>query len=216
MKRHMNVGLFGGTFDPCHSGHLFLARAAVDYCQLDRVEFIPAAAPPHKHLPCITSFTHRSEIIRLAIEGENNFYLSDIESTLPVPSYTVDTLLHYRDSLPASTDLFFIIGKDAFLEIISWKKFKRVLSLSHFVVFEREGYDNNSIISLLKSLGYKLQGDIWQSSWSDKYVILPPLKVPMVSSSEIRKMIQSKNCPLESVVLKNVAVYIRKNHLYNY
>ncbi|MEE9910542.1 MAG: nicotinate-nucleotide adenylyltransferase [Deltaproteobacteria bacterium] len=141
----MKWGLFGGTFDPIHFGHLRAAQELVTLLDLDRVIFIPAALPPHKSARIITPFEHRLQMVRLAIAGNEFFSFSDVESLRPGKSYSIDTVQYFLDSHDARLELYFITGQDAFDAITTWREWEKLLSLCHFVVITRPGYDNRGL-----------------------------------------------------------------------
>ena len=136
----MNIGLFGGTFDPIHSGHLAAARAARERFQLDVVYFIPAGLPPHKnrHAP----YEERFAMVSLACAGEPRFVPSTAEAPAPgKPSYSILTVRRFRRELGAGAELYFLIGADAFLTIRSWQQWRALLNSANFVVISRPGFD---------------------------------------------------------------------------
>lgn len=140
MDSKQRVGLFGGTFDPIHYGHLVIAEDARVYLGLDKVHFAPAFQPPHKSQGTYSSFEHRVSMVELAIKSNPRFSLSLIETRLPVPSYTVDTVRAFRRELPADTVLYFIMGMDSLANILTWHKPGELLQLCRIVVAERAGY----------------------------------------------------------------------------
>ena len=143
----MNIALFGGTFDPIHAGHLRAARAAARKFRLDRVLLIPAGNPPHKYCDRLTSFPQRYCMVALACAGDRRLIPSLLEApTLEGGScYTIDTVRKVRRSLHKTDCLFFLIGVDAFLELPSWKEYRRLLDLVDFIVVSRPGFDANEI-----------------------------------------------------------------------
>lgn len=134
----MKIGLMGGTFNPVHLAHLRIAEEARELCALDRLVFIPAAAPPHKPLAGEVSFEQRYEMVRLAIAGNPVFELSDIEAHRAGKSYSVDTIGSFRNDHPGD-ELFFIIGSDSFLEIGLWHRYAEIFPLCSLIVVERPG-----------------------------------------------------------------------------
>lgn len=134
------IGLFGGTFDPIHRGHLQIAREAAQKFALDRVLLIPAANPPHKTAAALTPYADRLRMTEIACAPYPEFCASALESG-PEKSYTVETLEHVRRDLFEEGELFFIIGADAFREIETWKCWRRVLKLTDFIVISRPGSD---------------------------------------------------------------------------
>jgi nicotinate-nucleotide adenylyltransferase len=147
----MNIGLFGGTFDPVHRGHLALARAALDHYKLNRVFFVPANIPPHKQRQPLSPFLHRFAMLALATAQEKAFVPSLLEApeegALPIrklrgekPNYTIDTIRRLKQSLKASDKLFLLIGMDAFADIAKWHESEALFRECEFVVASRPGY----------------------------------------------------------------------------
>jgi nicotinate-nucleotide adenylyltransferase len=146
----MKWGLFGGTFDPIHIGHLRCASEMLEIFDLNRIIFVPAARPPHKLNTTITPFYHRQQMIRLAIEGNPEFSFSDVENRREKTSYSVETVEYLRDKhRPEKIDLYFILGQDAFHAIRTWKDWERLLMMCHFAVMTRPGYTNRGLDEIL-------------------------------------------------------------------
>ena len=131
------IGVLGGTFDPPHLGHLWLASLAADAMELDRVLFMPAAQPPHKVGGTISRATDRLLMTRLAIAGEPRFEICAIELERPGPSYTVDSLEELLRIEPDGTRLFLIMAADSLATIDSWREPDRVLELAEWIVGPR-------------------------------------------------------------------------------
>lgn len=134
------IGLFGGTFDPVHNGHLRAAEEIRQAFSLAWLEFLPARIPPHKTDQPLTEVYHRVAMLRLAVEGNPYFRVSEVEAAREGVSYLVDTLETYRKHYPADVALYFIMGMDSFSEIATWLRYPELFSLSHFIVITRPGY----------------------------------------------------------------------------
>jgi len=132
------IGIFGGTFDPIHFGHLRLAEEMAEGLGLDQVLFIPAGQPPHRGAPRIAA-THRLEMVRRAIAGNPRFAVDAREVTSPRPSYTVDTLTALRAELGKEQPLWLLLGADAFLELPTWHEWRRLFELANIAVAARPG-----------------------------------------------------------------------------
>jgi len=130
------VAVLGGSFNPIHYGHLLLADDVLEQLGLDRVLFVPAAAPPHKAAAQLAPATDRFEMVRLAIAGHPRFEVSDLELRRAGPSYTVDTLAALATGGDA---LFLVIGSETFLDLLSWREPRRVAGLARLVVIPRTG-----------------------------------------------------------------------------
>ena len=147
------IGVFGGTFDPIHFGHLRLAEEMADALGLARVLFIPAGLPPHRGLPR-TAATHRLGMVRRAIAGNPRFVADAREVQRPQPSYTVDTLTTLRAELGDAQPLWLLLGADAFLGLPSWHDWRRLFELANIAVAERPGarlMQSDAIMEPLKS-----------------------------------------------------------------
>lgn len=135
----MRVGIFGGTFDPIHLGHLILAEQCRQQARLDQVLFIPAALPPHKREQAVSSFAQRVEMVTLAIAGNPAFRVDELEKERIGPSYTVDTLAQLRQARPGD-DLFFLLGSDSLRDFPTWYQPRRILELAELLVVERPDF----------------------------------------------------------------------------
>ena len=139
------LGLFGGTFNPIHVGHLRAAEEAAEVLALERVVFLPSAIPPHKAAACgdvIAPACHRLEWVRLATEGNPRFAVDALELEREGPSYSVDTLRTFRER---GVETVFLIGQDAFAEIGSWHEPETLFALTHFAVFPRTSDANGTL-----------------------------------------------------------------------
>lgn len=132
------IGIFGGTFDPIHYGHLRTGLELLERLELDELRFVPCAHPPHRPAPA-TPGRVRLRMLRAAIRGEPRFAADARELARPGPSYTVDTLEELRADLPGSP-LCLVLGMDAFLGLPSWHRWQRLLELTHVVVAHRPGW----------------------------------------------------------------------------
>jgi nicotinate-nucleotide adenylyltransferase len=135
----VRIGIFGGTFDPIHYGHLRAAEEARESFGLQKILFLPSARPPHKRGRVVSSSHHRLEMVRRAVAGNPNFHVSDLECNRPGLSYSVETLHALRGEVGPLADLYFLLGADAFLEIQTWRSCPELFELSHWVVMGRPG-----------------------------------------------------------------------------
>ena len=134
----MRLGLFGGTFDPVHYGHLLLAECAREQCQLDEVWLVPAAVAPHKQGAGITPVAQRIEMLELAVGGQETLRVSRIEAERSGVSFTVDTLEQLAAE-DATRELFLIVGADTLEDLVNWREPRRVCELATLVVARRAG-----------------------------------------------------------------------------
>jgi nicotinate-nucleotide adenylyltransferase len=133
----MRLGLFGGSFDPVHFGHLRAAEELSAHFKFDRLIFIPAAQHPHKQLAGPADFRHRLAMLKLAIKDRPGFEVTDLEESLPRPSYTVNTLRALKEK--EKEELFFLVGYDSFQSIRKWRGYEELITLVSLVVFRRPG-----------------------------------------------------------------------------
>lgn len=185
----MRIGLFGGSFDPIHLGHLLAASEAADALALERILFVVAARPPHK--TPVAPAEARYEMVLLATAEDRRFFASRLELDRPGPSYTVDTLEEARRLFPGD-ELFFITGADAYRDVLTWKEGHRLPELATLVAVARPGYDLSTMP-----------------------VPVVPLHVPEVgiSSTEIRRRLREGRSVRHWVPL-SVEVYLEKHALY--
>lgn len=134
----MKLGLFGGTFDPPHNGHLIVAQDALSALGLDRIIFIPAGAPPHKQDRRITPAPGRLAMLEAALQGDARFEIDPLELGREGPSYTVDTIAEIRSRHPGD-ELFLLIGADQFAEFGTWRDPAKIATLARVAVLTRSG-----------------------------------------------------------------------------
>ncbi len=139
----MRIGLYGGTFDPVHIGHIKAAVHVSEALSLDSLIFIPAMHPPHKRKHAITPFKDRVAMLQIAAEGQPGFFISAMEAERTGLSYTVDTLTEVRTHLDKGCELFFIVGLDMFIEINTWKDFKKIPELSDLIIIPRPTHNQD-------------------------------------------------------------------------
>nr|WP_320009800.1 nicotinate (nicotinamide) nucleotide adenylyltransferase [uncultured Desulfobulbus sp.] len=212
------IGLFGGTFDPVHQGHLALARHVRRQCLLDRVLFIPAPRPPHKGA-LATTFEQRVAMLELALDeaGEGtHMQCSRIEADLPAPSYTVQTVeaLLYQGTC---CTYFFIIGGDSLLDLPSWHRAADLLARVNLIVVQRDHLAVDRVGPMLRDLdpsfAYEHQGGIWRNQQGRTVRYIDDIELP-VSSSQVREELARGQQP--SMVAPSVFAYIRRHHLYGW
>ncbi|ERI90267.1 nicotinate-nucleotide adenylyltransferase [Clostridiales bacterium oral taxon 876 str. F0540] len=172
-------GIFGGTFDPIHNGHLYIAHEAVHQLNLDEIIFMPSGNPPHKTDKKKTDAVIRYEMVNAAIRGEKNFSVSSYEIRSPDLSYTYKTL-EYFNRLEPETEWYFITGADCLVELDYWKSVDRILNACRLVVFNRPGYSKEIILNQKKIVEEKYK----------KEIIFLDLGLFDISSTSIKKMIR--------------------------
>jgi len=209
------TGVLGGTFDPVHLSHLELAETARVEFDLGRVILVPAAVPPHKLEARITPFQHRVKMVEIACELHDAFECSSIEGGMPEPSYTIDTIKALLDQLGKGNTLYFIIGSDAFLEILTWKSYKEILHLVSLLVSRRKGVDETELSDLATTLSYAvIDKSIWTSKDGGKDICFLR-DTPAYLSSTIVKQYIDDDQMMKSIIPEKVVEYIRENNLYS-
>ncbi|TKB60907.1 MAG: nicotinate (nicotinamide) nucleotide adenylyltransferase [Nitrospira sp.] len=219
----LKVGLLGGSFNPIHNGHLTIARHVHESMQLSQVLFIPTGDPPHKRDGSLAPANVRLEMVRLAIADNPLFTVSDIEIRRTGKSYSIDTIRALHHHYGPSTELFFIIGLDAFLDFPTWREPKELLRICHVVVVPRPGQSFQALagMSLLPTLhSNELTGldtgalnrlDI--ANTSDPGVTCLAFPPCATSASEIRWRVRNK-LPLVNMLPPLVQSYILRHSLY--
>jgi len=211
----MTLGVLGGTFDPIHNGHIAAAAAAQASLDLESMVLVPSHIPPHRQDPVGATAEQRYAMARLAAE-QPGWTASRIEIDRDGPSYTFDTLVELRSG-SAGTQIFFILGADAFAEIASWSRYPEVLDLANFVVVSRPGITLNSLRERAPS-AFEHHPPCSPSALRDldseeTRVILVESNTPDISSTDIRRRVRAGE-PLSGLVPATVAEYIRTHRLY--
>jgi nicotinate-nucleotide adenylyltransferase len=200
----MRIGIFGGTFDPVHFGHLILAEQGREQGRLDEVWFVPAAHPPHKSEPTLTRFEQRVEMLALAIAGNPAFRIDELEKERPGPSYTVDTLAELHRRHP-SHEFLLLIGSDTLLDLPHWYQPQRVLEQANLLVTTRPG----SAVLTTEQLRQRLHLP-QQTPLSLQVVEVPQLDI---SSRDLRRR-TAEGLSLRYFLPRAVECYIREKSLY--
>jgi nicotinate-nucleotide adenylyltransferase len=210
------VAVLGGSFNPIHYGHLLLADEILEQLGLDRVLFVPAAAPPHKPAAQLAPAADRFEMVRLAIAEHPRFAVSDLELRRSGPSYTVDTL----EALAAGGDtLFLVVGSETFLDLLSWREPRRVARLARLVVVPRAGsaFDPESAAAqkVLREIG--VEGGFVHAGVGrrvpDRGVVIAHVTSLPLSASDLRRRVHEGRS-LAFRLPRTVAEYIRAHGLY--
>jgi nicotinate-nucleotide adenylyltransferase len=191
MKR---IGIFGGTFDPPHKGHVAIAEQAMKQLGLDCVYFVPAYIPPHKRQHSSTVAHHRLQMMKLAVRGRKGFKVSTIELRRHGVSYTVDTLKVFKKRFPR-TEFVLIIGADNLFQFHSWKSPGTILQLVSLAVYRRNGWT----LPLKESTIH--------------YILLKG-RMLRVSSTDIREKIKM-GLTIRTLVPQAIALYIKQHSLYS-
>ena len=186
-------GLLGGAFDPIHLGHLILASETKRQFQLDRIIFIPTFVSAHKHKAIVASYEHRFAMVKLAISGQKDFVVSDIESRADGPSYSVNTLKLLQADDPEAS-YFFVIGADGLAQMDTWREPEKILQLATLIVAPRPGFRTAS---------------------HRKYGPFQTVDMPLIgiSASDLRRRVK-EDSSIRYLVPESVEAYMRDNRLY--
>jgi nicotinate-nucleotide adenylyltransferase len=211
----MRIGLFGGSFNPIHFGHLRAAEEDREAMGLDLVYFIPAASPPHKPEGGLAPADHRLNMVRLATKGNRHFMVSDVEVRRSGRSYTIDTVRHFLSSMKGRPELYLIIGGDQFAELETWKEADELTRLCDFIVHTRpsEGEDGARIsLAALERFGYITKDDYYVHPGGHTLSFVSTTFLP-VSASLIRRKITAHKS-IQYLLPGDVADYIQRHGLY--
>lgn len=197
----MKIGLFGGTFNPVHLGHVDMIEQVCLKIHLDKIFFIPAFIPPHKLSKEIVDYSKRFYMLQLALNKKTCYNISNVEQKVNRPSYTIYTIKYYKNIYP-DDELFYILGVDAFNKIESWYHWEELIALCHFIVVDRAG-------SQLK-INKKVQNILDKSDFNIYHLNIKTLPI---SSSDIRKKLK-EGLDVKSLLDINVYDYVISNRLY--
>src|SRR5271156_2074489 len=212
----MRVGLFGGSFNPIHLGHLRAAEEVREALQLDLVYFIPAASPPHKAEGDLAPAEHRLAMVRAATKGNRYFMVSDVEIRRAGRSYTIDTVRHFLATLRGPSVLFLMMGSDAFAELDTWKDCDELVRLSSVVVHTREAVGDTAppriSLAALRRFGYSRKDDHYVRPNGQTLAFVATTIFP-VSATLIREKLQHRRS-VRYLMPSDVVDYIQRHGLY--
>jgi nicotinate-nucleotide adenylyltransferase len=191
-SRKLRLGIYGGTFDPVHHGHLLLARDAQEQLRLDAILFVPCGQSPFKNRKPHVTDTQRMALLRLALKGNPSFWLSRCEIDRPPPSYAYDTALEIREAFPRA-ELFWLIGGDQLTDLDKWHRAEDLRRLVSFVLLPRK--------------------DAGATRLPEGVLSLPRPRQIDISATEIRHRVKSR-LPIDHLVPASVAAYIKRHGLY--
>jgi nicotinate-nucleotide adenylyltransferase len=199
----VRVGLFGGSFDPIHRGHIDPVQEARRSLGLDRVIYLPTAKPPHKPGRVLAPAHARYTMVELALLGEEGLYASPHELTPGRPAYTIETLEHFRREMPEA-ELFLLIGGDSFADLHLWVRFREIPGAARVVVLARPGWDFATV---------PLDAEVAEMARTDRVILLWQTPVD-VSSTRLRELLAA-GLPLPSGAVPELVVrYLQKYDLY--
>jgi len=220
----MKIGLFGGTFNPIHLGHLRVIHEVAEEFELSKIFLIPAALPPHKPNQEIAAASDRLTMIRLAVKQISGFEISDIELNRSGISYTIDTVKHFKAIMDKCDQSYLIMGIDAFLEIDTWKSYMDLFRLTPMIIMARPGDETDSVVSRWEVVAGFIKEKI-----SDQYrctepeachshdeyqsIYLTDVSLLDISGTKIRNLIRHGKS-IQFLVPGQVEHYIRQRGLY--
>jgi len=221
----MKLGIFGGTFNPIHNAHLFVAQCALEAMELDEVVFVPSAMPPHKEVEYNVSPEQRLEMVEMATRDNPKFSVSDIELRLPRPSYSIKTIEHISETrADKNLKMFFIMGMDSFMELDTWHASDRLITFCDIITAFRPGAPCGSltkhkyvrevnVVTLDRLVSGELKiGSIELVSGRKLWLVSTP---PMdVSSTDIRARVKARKS-VKYLLPEQVESYIMKHRLYH-
>lgn len=219
MDQRKRIAIYGGTFDPVHSGHLQIARSITEIFAIDQFWFMPALVAPHKADRKVSSALHRFAMLALATQYDERLLVSTYELEGRERQYTVDTLEHLAAKFGDETDLFFVMGLDSWAEITTWREWKRLTTLANLIVVTRPGFkfsveqvggDIATIVvdvrGRVDEVGLRLEANRKQIFITD--VVLLDIAATMVRQKA------TENKDLAELVPQEVGEYIIKYELY--
>ena len=199
------VGLFGGSFNPIHLGHLIVARAVAERVGLARVIFLPSGRPPHKDENDLLDGVHRGAMVELAIAGEAIFSFSDYDLTRHGPSFTIDTVRHFRAGLEADDELCWIIGADSLRELPTWRSVGELVEACRIITAARPGWKTDVWDDLRRTFNddqvAKIRSGVVETPLID------------ISATDIRRRVSS-GLSVRYLMPGQVIRYIRANKLF--
>jgi nicotinate-nucleotide adenylyltransferase len=224
----MRIGLFGGTFNPVHIGHLTVAKEVKDGFPLDTIIFFPSAIPPHKESESVVNADDRINMLNIAISSTpdflDSFAISDIELKRSGPSYTIDTVNEYQSKIEDDNQIYLIMGIDAFFEIDTWKSYMELFKIIPFIVLSRPEngppFKGTKLKPLESFIQTNISADYKYSSLDGKYshsenmpIYIYDVTPIHISATKIRKHVKN-GMSIQSMVPQGVEEYIKVKGLY--
>ncbi len=212
------IGIYGGTFDPIHYGHLRVVEELLDITELNRVIFVPSGVPRLRATP-VASGIHRSAMVRLAIKANDKFSLDEREINRTGTSTTVESLREYRCEIEENTALCFLLGIDAFLKINQWHSWHELFNLCHIIVIARPGYTSLNDLHTLHAdikaefVSRYIENPSDLTCQPNGFIYTAHTSLLEISASHIRSLINAGKS-IRYLLPENVADYIKKNCLY--
>ena len=199
------IALYGGSFNPIHHGHLIIARAIAEQRGLDKIVFLPSKVPPHKQDRVLLDAEYRAEMVKLAISDEPAFSMSDFDLTRAGPTYTIDTVLHFRDRVGNGGELGWIVGADSLNELGLWHRVDELVDACRIITAGRPGWTDIDWTPLAARLTPEQVARV-----RDGVLNTPLIDI---SSTDIRRRIRDGRS-IHYLVPEAVRAYIEEHDLY--
>ena len=210
----MSIGLFGGTFDPVHNGHLKIASEMLRLLNLSELRFIPCASPSHRSVPLVSA-CDRAAMLDLAIEKESRFVCDRREIDRLGPSFTIDTLAEIREEVGPSCPLIFLMGSDAVHSLDAWKQWKKLLNYTHLFIVDRPGVPvrfPSHVWEWVKM--YQVSNLRCLDLSSNGHIFITPANALEISATEVRNMLRRRLPNVNRVLPSSVLEFVKQNDLY--
>lgn len=219
MNQRKRIAIYGGTFDPVHSGHLQIARSVTKIFAIDQFWFMPALVAPHKVDRKVSSALHRHSMLALATQHDEHLRVSTYELDGRERQFTVDTLEHLGEKFGAETDLFFVMGLDSWAEITTWREWQRMPTLANLIVVTRPGFEfsvdqvGNEIAAMVVDVRGRADEVAAALKTDRKQIYITDVVLLDIAATTVRRT-AVENEDLEKLVPQEVGEYIRKYELY--
>jgi len=214
MCSQQRFALYGGTFDPVHTGHLEIARRVTELFEIEKLLFIPAQMAPHKIGRAVTEPIHRYAMLALATQNDPQLLISTFELDDPDRRYTVDTIEHFQRLFGDECELFFIMGADSWSEITTWREWERLLTMTNHIVVTRPGYEPTTkhVGAISERIVDARAG---RGAVGQKGIFFTDVVMNDVSATNIRRLASAgRTDELEKLVPGPVLEYIKKYGIY--
>jgi len=219
MDRKRRIGIYGGTFDPVHLGHIEVAKCVARQFELDELLLVPAFQAPHKLAQPVTSHLHRYAMLVLATQHEPRLCVSTVELEAKDRRYTVETVEHFQDLFGDRVQLFFVMGADSWSDVTSWREWQKLLSMTNHIVATRPGFDVNTDLAP-RNLGTQIvdlrSGQSPLENAREKgTVFITNAVMKDVSATDIRNAVRANRFDeVANLVPAPVVEYLKKYRLY--
>ncbi|MFH2060388.1 MAG: nicotinate-nucleotide adenylyltransferase [Pseudomonadota bacterium] len=214
----MKIGLFGGTFNPFHNGHIDISLHVQQAHELEKIFFIPSATPPHKPDTNLACAQDRYEMVKASLKGHKTLLVSDKELNREGPSYTIDTINAFKQEYDPGTQFYLLMGSDAFLDITTWKAKDQLFKIVKIIIMLRGDWGNTRAIAsfidenISKGYTFNKKNEIFSHAEKQEIIICKVPKID-ISSTMIREQIK-QNKAISDLVPASVERIIRTKELY--